>query len=98
MQSLRGPWLAAFHRRGGGAGMTLTVTKQVAIAWRERMVRARMSSVFAQYGRGSQGNSFFCSEPYKMNFVDSEGKSSWLRALDSWEAQEKSGAVNNKPR
>lgn len=40
----------------------------------------------------------FCSDPYRVNFVDSEGKSCWVRAQDSWEAQEKSEGVNNEPR
>lgn len=34
-----------------------------------------------------------CSEPYKVNFTDSEGRSSQMRAQDSWEAQEKSEGV-----
>lgn len=28
-----------------------------------------------------------CSEPLKVNFVDSEGKSRWVGAQDSWEAK-----------
>lgn len=39
----------------------------------------------------------FRSESCKVNFVNSEGKSIRMRAQDSWEAQEKSKGVNNKP-
>jgi len=47
---------------------------------------------------GLDGAVVFCSASQKVNFIDSEGKSSRMRAQASWETQEKSKGVNNEPR
>lgn len=56
-QSLRELRLAAFCRRGAGARTTLTVTKQVVIARRERRARQERVLCLHSTGGAGQGNS-----------------------------------------